>query len=509
MPPTLEKFPLPPRAWLYARVSKDQRDGRSVSQQIDIGRRECDREGVEIVGEYTDNDRSASQYATKEREDWERLIVDLERNARPGDRLWGWEIARLTRDREVWGKLIRVCQQQHMFLWLNGRLYDTNDPGDMFFLDLQMATAVKEVGDTRKRILRDQRALAEAGRPGTGPGYGYRHVYDPDTGELAAKIPDPVEAPIVRRIAHLYLGTGERAGMSALAIAILLNQEGVPSPAGYRRGEVKPDGSINHGWVGATVVRLLRRPEIMGKRAWRGEIMPRGGWEPIVSEEDWWRIQAKLDLAGETHGGDARSRWLLSGIARCDVCGGPMYVALHRRKGRAGMRVYRCSGIGNLPPAGHVTRNVDAVEGYVLEALFRHFSRPDALAPFLGDEGGDGQSAARQARVAALEAERQQLLDRVARGDINLELAEAYEARLRTELEGLRDVRPQPANLHAVALAADTPEAVEATWRTWGLERQRAALRSVLEELRVLKTGKIGRRKLSAEETIKIRFKGQ
>ncbi|QVJ03011.1 recombinase family protein [Nocardiopsis eucommiae] len=109
------------RAWLYARVSKDLREGSSCDQQLTIGRRDCEREGVPIVGEYRDDDISASQYAKRARADWDRLMEDLRRDAQPGDRLWGWEISRLARERGTWSQTVRLLQDLGMFLWVGGR----------------------------------------------------------------------------------------------------------------------------------------------------------------------------------------------------------------------------------------------------------------------------------------------------------------------------------------------------------------------------------------------------
>src|SRR5699024_5899351 len=75
MPTLLARTPgtRTPRVIIYARVSKDQQSGRSVSQQLKIGRRVADDNGWTIVGEYSDNDKSASRYASSSREDWTKV----------------------------------------------------------------------------------------------------------------------------------------------------------------------------------------------------------------------------------------------------------------------------------------------------------------------------------------------------------------------------------------------------------------------------------------------------
>jgi DNA invertase Pin-like site-specific DNA recombinase len=61
------------RALIYTRVSKDKRQGRSVEEQEAECRRVCDHEGWRIADVLTDNDRSASRYASRSRPAWEQV----------------------------------------------------------------------------------------------------------------------------------------------------------------------------------------------------------------------------------------------------------------------------------------------------------------------------------------------------------------------------------------------------------------------------------------------------
>src|SRR6266536_2318560 len=68
------------RVGLYCRVSRDPKDkndperGKSTGDQADEGRAWVDRVGAHIVDTYTEPEsRSASRFATKAREEYERL----------------------------------------------------------------------------------------------------------------------------------------------------------------------------------------------------------------------------------------------------------------------------------------------------------------------------------------------------------------------------------------------------------------------------------------------------
>lgn len=494
------------RAWLYARVSKDDHEGRSCNQQLGIGREECARDEVPIVGEYRDDDRSASQYAKKSREDWERLIEDLRRDAQPGDRLWGWEISRLTRDREIWATLIRVCQDKRMFLWISGKVYDTQSPQDMFFLDIMMAKAVAEVGDTRTRILRDVAAQAEAGKPTGPPGYGFEHIYDSKTGAFLERRPKVGQAEIIAEMADRTI-----AGDGRETIARDLNLRQVPNSIGFIAGTSMPNGKVSRGWTAATVRSMLMRSSIMGKRSWHGRIIADGGWEGIVDEDDWYEIQRILKSRGGDQR-DGRASHELSGIGTCGAvilradgrrrlrvrCGSRVYAESSKRG-----RVYRCRGRYAGDEAGHVSRKADLIEDHATGLLMEHFSRPDVKALLLSPPDEDEEASRARSEVKRLERELEQLYEDVRARRVSRALAAADEEGINAELRKLEArVRPRAVDPMWVALAQD-PRGV---WDGWTVEKRRKVWRSSVARLDVLSVGRVGRRVVPVEESVRVEF---
>ena len=68
----------PLRALIYTRVSKDPKArGRSVAEQERECRQVCDVEGWDVIDVVTDNHRSASRYAKREREGWTRVMASI------------------------------------------------------------------------------------------------------------------------------------------------------------------------------------------------------------------------------------------------------------------------------------------------------------------------------------------------------------------------------------------------------------------------------------------------
>lgn len=394
------------RAFLYGRVSKDQRGGRSVSQQLSIGNRRATENEWAVHDEYSDNDRSASQYARKEREDWERLMVDIGRGLR--DILWVWEISRGTRERLVWANLAALCQQHQMLIGIDDRVYDTTEPDDMRYLDNLIADAIHESGKTRKRVLRDLEASAMEGRPHARPEFGFVREYDPHTKEFRRQVPRADQAQSVREVVRRFL-----AEETLNSIAENLNRRGVPTPSGKVTGEpsITKNGlsGMCPGWSHKTLQDSITRVSLIGKRGYKGQIIAPedpDSWLPIISEDEFDQVQRRLykppTTARKMRRG--RARWYLSGIARCGGCGGAM-----PSSGKIPSVSYECAGIYPGAPKAHVRRTVDRLHAHVETMLVRRFSHPDVLAAFESETVSTEDVAAAKREVERLEAELEQL----------------------------------------------------------------------------------------------------
>lgn len=492
----LEGLPLT----LYGRVSKDVRGGRSVSQQLKRGRRWGAQHGCVIVGEWSDNDKSASHYATKAREQWPRV----EEQILAGETriLWIYEISRGTRDLEVWARLARVCRERGVYIVLDEDVYDPTKPSHMRQLNQLMVDAVYESDKTAERIARDAEEMAEVGHPWGNPGFGYRREYDPDSGDLLRQVPDPAQSEFIRSIADRL-----EAGESPNAIAEDLNRQGVPTPAGVVAGQerTRPDGSTYRarGWTYQVVARLMLRPALMGKRVHRGDIKPVDAWDPIIEPERWELLKARLDPTPRGREGSVVHE--LSGLAICDICEGPMYGYV--RPGKSGP-AYRCAGPWDGAPGGkaHVQRAKHLLEEHVATLLFERFSDPDVLDELRGADASDGEVRRAQERLLELHRELEELYADVEAGRVSRRMAQADEARLQAETREVSARTRRRADDPLVeALIEGDPAQV---WKGWGMHQRREALRATAEEIRVLKVGPVGRRRISVEESVRIVWRG-
>lgn len=497
-----------PRVILYGRVSEDRRDGRSCTQQLSIGNRRAKTHGWDVVGEFSDNDMSASQYATKEREDW--LKVEEQIRAGRADILWLWEISRGTRDRIVWAHLVEACQRHRMYIALDEDLWDTTNPDHMKYLDGLMIDSIHESGKTSKRARRNIEDQAEQGRPHGWVHYGYQREYDPKSGDLLRQVLHEEQAEVVRSIAGRLLD-----GEYATVIASDLNSRGVPTPKGRVAGQSyeKPSGEVvvSAGWDTRTLQQLLGSPTIMGRRGYHGRVMERG-WPEIVTEMEWYRIQELLHPNtgkgdGQAHTRDGAAKYLVSGIGLCDICEARVWTQPGWQTSKRKVSdSYRCNGLYLGAPKGHVSRAVHQIDAAVEALLFERFDDPDVITVFDASAPSQQELAEASAKLRRLQGELDELYAEVESGQVSRQMAGADERRLKRQIEEQEELaRPRLEDPWAAELAEGDPRAV---WGDWGLSQRRSALRSLTREIRVLKVGRIGHRRLPASEQVQILWAG-
>ena len=170
------------------------------------------------------------------------------------------------------------------------------------------------------------------------PPYGLRPIKDVIEGKLVMRWElDPEEAPVVKEMYRLAVE--ENLGFKAIADKL--------SAKGYRAHAGRPFASY-------TIQRILTNPAIMGtlvygKRPRKGNpqmdlVEITNFFPPLLSTVEWGRLQERLNIRREISRGKAHSsEYLLSGIAKCGHCGGPMTGKVGAaRKGKR-YRNYYCS----------------------------------------------------------------------------------------------------------------------------------------------------------------------
>ena len=387
------------RAGLYERVStgiQDTAESRSVDQQNKAGNDAAKGQGWRVVDRYPDPGLSASRFAKRGRPQWSRLVTDIERGRL--DVVIMWASNRGGRELEEWARFLNACRKNgvRIFVTNEGRLYDLSIAKDWKSL---AEDGIDSAYDSEKISMASRRGVADSVNRGEPTGripYGYmrQYEYDPtrSKGKRAIQVPHPDAAPVVREII-----TRIADGEAVSAIVNDLAARDIPSPTGKAR------------WARGTVCRLVLEGVVyISKRRHNGGPLLDGNWPALVDEAVYWRAVAVLsDPARKPRGGGirpGRARWLLSYIATCAVCGGPLSVRHVPRAGSGQVAYYRCVR------HGCVSAPADLFEGKVATEVMKWCAEPgrwdqlnrqdDAAAASARDE-----AAAERARLDQFEAD--------------------------------------------------------------------------------------------------------
>jgi DNA invertase Pin-like site-specific DNA recombinase len=234
--------------------------------------------------------------------------------------------------------------------------------GEMLLYMQGFASAV-EYDRIRDRTMRARMKILAAGKwyGGGVPKFGY--VWNKDA---RTRTENPDTGPIVRRI---FVLVGDE-NLSAVAVAKLLDEEGVPAPSVFAGRQFK-DGRVPH-WTPATVMMIIKDHTYIGEVYARtymptGERKPNGkrkmvkrpkderakledhGTEPLVSRELFDRANAVLARYRSRRGTPVQRKGdthLLAGYIWCAVCGNRMSPETSKGKkpGNASRRHYHCIG---------------------------------------------------------------------------------------------------------------------------------------------------------------------
>lgn len=353
------------RALIYARVSLDHAEGRSVTEQEAECRAWADREGWTVTTVITETG-SASRYArsTHARTRWPDLVAAL--TSGQHDILLTWEASRATRQLDEYAQLRALCATHDVLWGYSGQVYDLTRRGDRFRTGLDALMSEDESARTSERVSRAVRARAQTGAPHGKLPYGYRREYDPDTGRLLRQVPDETTAPVVREI---YTRILDGDGIRTITRDLTARQIPPPRPPTTRTDREQE-------WLDITVRRIALSPTYAGKRTHNGVVVGDATWEPLVPETTWERVVAILtDPSRTTRTGDSTARHLLSGIARCGKtrpdgtpCGGEMRHLRNRRQ----WPTYACGQHGCYGVAITADKLDDHVTQVVLTLLLDH-----------------------------------------------------------------------------------------------------------------------------------------
>jgi site-specific DNA recombinase len=428
-----------PRAALYFRQSLDVQEG--IDRQRIRCRALAAARDWDVVGEYEDNDTSASK-ARAAGTQWSRLLDDA-RNKK-FEVVIAVDLDRLLR---TISDLVILTETGAKVLTVDGEIDLTTADGEF------RATMLAGIArfEARRKGERQLRANAHAASQGRRTGGRRPFGYEKDgmtvrDGEAAAVVDGYRDLLMGVPLAGIARNWKERGFVT-----------GVARYAGAHRGEPSD-------WTAGGVRAVLTNPRYMGKRAHLGEIVADAQWPALVEESTWLSVNAVLTDPSRRMA-PKRGRYLLSGLAVCGVC----RAFAHAGGGaRPGVPAYRCSGTG-----GHFARRSEPVDHYVQAVMVARLSRDDARELMIAKPPTDGRDRALEA--VGLRARLDSLAVEFADGDLTASQLRIATERMRSSLAILEAEMADAGRLDVLGDLVGAVD-VQTAWDALSIEKKRAAI---------------------------------
>jgi site-specific DNA recombinase len=201
------------------------------------------------------------------------------------------------------------------------------DPTDTFtpqYWDTLINQSIAEWIARSKGYKRMQATLRENNRLVGRPNHGYRAIKH---GNHKILVKDPVFAPLLKEAAMVHY---VKEGWSLAGIAEWLAEEGAFGIGG------KP-------FTGNGIGSIFRNPALYGRRMRDNGAVDLRIDEPILTRDEWLKLQAIMDKKASRKGVAPKATARLTSVIHCPRCGGPMYRICSQRAPR-GTVYYHCRG---------------------------------------------------------------------------------------------------------------------------------------------------------------------
>lgn len=343
------------KVWLYYRLSRDEDEElNSLSNQRSILVEYAEKNGYNIVGESYDDNVSGMHF---NREGINKIYEQVENDAI--EAIIVKDMSRLGRHKTQTALFIDYLREHEVRVLSVTENLDTSNEDDDLIIGFKGLFNDMYARDISKKV---RAGMVQKQKNGFVmiPPLGY--FKDKNTGEI--KVVEK-HAEIVRRIFNMYL---EGYGFSA--IARILNEEGVKSPAYYQKkllgknlGYNKPKIGFKYLWDNTGVKRILVNDFYIGTltchKTYNNKIthvrkdLPKEEQfvhenfvTPIISKEKFNQVQKLIEQKreGKVRASSGKPCHRYSGLLKCGDCGST-FVAIRRRWRNKPERIeYSCNG---------------------------------------------------------------------------------------------------------------------------------------------------------------------
>ena len=432
--------PLTPAA-LYARVSSERQDvDLSVSAQLRALKDYARANGYSVARQYIDEAESGR---VADRPQFREMIEEGSKAKAPFDVILVWKFSRFTRKREHAVAFKSMLRRKGIRVVSITEQAEDNATGRL------LEGIIESVDEFYSENLAQEvvRGMREAASRGfflaSNAPFGYKRVKVNDGAKERPTLEvDPATAPVVREIFEKSL-----RGSGLKEICKELNDRGITN-----RGK---------RWYKGTLHYVLRNEAYTGTAVWgrtsKGEktqdpVRVEGAWPALVSREMFEDVQQAMRERAPKVQRPARvgSRFLLSGLLRCGVCGKP-YSA---QGAKSGQFAYYICGTLFREGAGTCSArylNAPRLEAFVVEKIRERILTEETIIELvtLVAEEIDAMAGELSGRLEVIEAELsdvrkrlEKLYDAIETSELTLEVLSPRIMSLRhreEQLEAARD----------------------------------------------------------------------
>lgn len=445
---------MPVRAVIYARLS-DDRDGRKVGvqNQLDDCRQLAEARGWTVQREFKDMSTSASK-KTVTRPAYNEMVAAF----RVGefDALLCWDLDRLTRQPRQLEDWIDAAEDRGLLIVTANGEADLSTDGGRLFARMKAAVGKGEAERNSARVKRNVLARQEAGRwHGGQVPFGYQRGGD-------SIVPDPAERAFVDEAARRLL-----AGDTMYGITQDWNARGVSTRGGFH-------------WRQSNLRAILTNRTLIAETKSGAAAQ----WEPILDRRTFDRLASLFADPSRkvTHSpGVKGSKYSMAGgLSVCGRCGKRLITTMQH-----GRPALKCTKIVNGDGAcGSMVIGHDDLETYVFDVVMKSLNEKN---PRLRTRLAE-QDPADDAKIAQLEAHRDDLRDQKSRADdlfIRGALSEREHAQHveRVRVETDETTRQIDALLGTSIMTDALADGLD--WRSWSPERRRNFLRVLIQRVEV------------------------
>jgi DNA invertase Pin-like site-specific DNA recombinase len=501
---------------IYARYSSDRQSGETIKTQVDKCREFCERQDILVCETFVDEAKTGT---TEEGREAYALMLDM-----AGKGFFNVIVA-YKYDRIGRSFVETVRSIYDLERYYNVAVYSATEPNEPLVRNILLSVAENFSRQLSARI--HDALISNAGQGfhcGGAPPYGYVGVRAPSgrtdrKGNPVMHVTlevEPEQAAIVRRIYREY---GD--GLSMAQIARRLNAEGVATPDGdtWDRSGIQYilSNEVYRGWRVWNRRKKLRKPD--GKMTFR--VRPRSEWiitkdaHPAIVDDDLWNaaegtrqrvVRYRQDKGG---GLTFYSKYLLTGLIKCEECGSNFISHGILRKGKIPYAYYRCGyhdRRGDSVCANSANIQKDRLEGAVLDLLQREILTKQTVKMLIEDvrKAWDGQKDGAKEELGRAERELRKVEREIANlvhaikaggisGTLKAELdrCEERKARLEQTRQELQQVRPQADRLPTPEEIAGALEGFRCLLESGTPQEKRAVLEENVTRMVAKKSGEV------------------